>query len=171
VLDERPDDGRRRARTLADADSYLRRYSDAAATTTWGTTWTTAQGEEVRFLTDHGGFVANSYGYPATADWLSVVAAEGRVVVLLTRSATASRPHGQGTVTDRLLPPDTIARVVQQGRRYNAAWVTALRAALRLHRLHEHRLARHTLDATEDVDLDRALELGWIDSECLQGAL
>lgn len=162
VLDTR--DGRGRARTLESADEAARRYADGCVDTEWGTEWLTAAGESVRFATDCGGYVPNSYGYAADADWLYVVAAEGRVVVYLERARTQSRPRGEGAAADRLLAPDRIRDAAVRGERHNAAWLVGLRAAARWSRLLDRRTAGKMLSPEDSVALDRALDLGWVEA-------
>lgn len=162
VLDTRGD--RATARTLASATSYARRYADGCADTDWGEVATTADGVEVRYATDNGGFVPNGYGYRAEADWLYVAAADGRVAIHLSRGAVGSRPHGQGSQPDYLLSATAALNVVADGERYNAPWLVAVRAAARLVDLLRRRVERKHLDANDSVDLDRALELGWVES-------
>ncbi|MHB1065624.1 MAG: hypothetical protein ACYC1Z_14245 [Georgenia sp.] len=149
---------RAKARTLADGTDLVRRYADGCEDTEWGTLAKGTDGE-VRYSADHGGGVPNSYGYAAETDELRVVAAEGRVVVLLWRGRARSGSHGQVANPDILPTPAQILRALADGERYLSSWCSAAKAQARLERLAEHRAA---CTSAELVELDAALESGII---------
>lgn len=158
-------DGRRghaSARTLADGEVLVRRYADGCEDETWGAV---AEGRDgaVRYQRDNGGFVPNGYRYRAETDELHVVAAEGRVVILVERVLASSRPYGKGSVVDRLPHLAHLRDAVRSGARYCLPWVAAVSAQARLERLLQRRLAglsAQALSDAESVELDAAIELG-----------
>lgn len=147
-----------KARTLAAGAVLVRRYADGCEDTDWGTVAAGVDGE-VRYQCDNGGFVPNSYKYAAATDWMRVAAAEGRVVVIVSRTSASRRPHGQGTVVDYLLGVASINSARVSGVRYLAAWVVAAKAQARLERLSATRAA---CSPAEVVEVDAALEAGFI---------
>lgn len=159
LLDTRA--GRATARTLEGGAELARRYADGCLDESWGTVSDSSDGSSVRFTRDVGGYVPNSYGYAADTDELHVVAAEGRVVVLVERVRAQSRPGGRGEAVDRLPPMRLLSSAAAAGERYNSAWLQAIAGQARAEQLLERR-TKHaaTLTAAESVELDAAIEAG-----------
>lgn len=125
LLDDR--DGRARSRTLSDGEALVWAFSDATVDTEWGSTIAGSDGTTLRYQRECGGYVANSHGYPADADWVHVLAADGRVLVLASRYRTRSSPYGKGAASDELPPLARVREAAHQGERYCAAWVFGCR--------------------------------------------
>lgn len=160
LLDERS--GRASTRMLRDGESIARSYADGCADTEWGTDLTAPDGTVVRITTFDGGGVANSYGYRAMADWCHVVAAEGRVVVWIDRAPARKGAYGKvGPATDRLMSTYQLMQACAGGERYDTCWLLAARLQAALAR--DLALsAKGLLTVPQQVELDHALEQGWI---------
>jgi hypothetical protein len=122
------------ARTLDDSDVLARRYADGCEDVEWGVL---AQGldGEVRYQSDDGGAVPNSYKYRAEADRLDVVAAEGRVVVMVCRVTARRVPFGRGAVIDSLAGSSEVTVAISGGDRFHAGLLLLAREQARLERL------------------------------------
>jgi hypothetical protein len=126
---------------------------------------------ETRYISTEAGAVPNSYRYRAETDRLDVVAAEGRVVLVVSRVGASVRSHGRGDCANRCLTAGQVRRAAEVGERYSSAVLVAIRAQVRLEWLAraaqqrpEAPQARGALDAAEQVELDAALEAGWVDA-------
>ncbi len=97
-------------RTLASAEEIAQHYATRADD------WGTLVGP-VRFTSFDGGAVSSNYGYRAQADRADVVAAEGRVLVYLSRVTARTAPHGRGECADRLLALGVARDVFSSGLR------------------------------------------------------
>jgi hypothetical protein len=157
-----------KARTLADSDVLARRYADGCEDVEWGEL---AQGidGEVRYQSDDGGAVANSYKYRAEADRLDVVAAEGRVVVMVRRETARRAAYGNGSCADRLATLSDVSVAVARGDRYHAAILMCAREQARLERLAKlprnpsiHPTGNTAISEADDVAIDALITAGCI---------
>lgn len=153
-----------RARTLGDVEALVAQYSDAAELE-YADAVVASDGTTLIYAATHGGGVSNSYREAAWSDELRVVTAEGRVLLVLWRGRARSGPHGKVANPNYLVSAAAARAASTNGVSYAVNFVRAAKRANRLHMLLARRARGARLPAVDEVELDRALETGELQTE------
>jgi len=92
----------------------------------------TTHGGIVTYGREVGGYVANSYKYPAESDEMHWASYHTRMVVVIARGRAQSRPYGRGEATNRLLGGDLATRAVTEGGQHSTLKLLASMGAAQL---------------------------------------